>query len=387
MFAFLFSMFTGLTLVGLIIGAIYMVVIIALIIWAAIDEDHWWIPIPALLVVTVLAWIFFHTWLFAAWSVLLFGAIYLVAKRDETLWKILGVALALVICLFGLILTNRYTTFEGKAKEACTPAQNLELTTDGMVVNNIDDGDNSMGTIIMVTRDTPTKEPVVFVIPAGASVDVEYRGDMYFTTDRFSGTLAEGACLADKLYKNVNDKIVVENGDEAIPAGWKAREAVDGWWKSSTWLYKEANIEPLGLTATEGIFVSVDQKNRDLITKEGEVIYGQFWQPPLDGVVTHIQVRTNEKLTIPEGWEGTYWVWTGDFKIGETDLQKRMLQATFKEVVNRDNIKSVTLLSCGTLPPEIDESVYTLYTGETTFGDVTWTSDIEGWACNGLPIK
>jgi len=383
---FLFTLLSGLTLVGLIVGAIYMVVVIGLIIWAAIDESHWWIPIPALLAVTVFAWIFFHTWLFAAWSVLLFGAIYLVAKTQGTLWKILGVALALVICVFGLLLTNSHINFEGKSK-ACNPAQNLELTTDGMVVNNIDDGDNSMGTIIMVTRDTPTKDPVVFVIPAGASVDVEYRGDMYFTTDRFDGSLAEGACLADQLYKNVDDKIVVEPDKEAIPAGWKALKAVDGWWKSSTWLYKEDNIEPAGLTATQGIFVSTSQKNRDLVAKEGEVIYGQFWQPPLDGIVTHIQVRSNEKLTIPEGWEGTYWVWTGDFNLGETDLQKRMLQATFHEVVDRDDIKSVTLLSCGTLPPELDKSVYTLYTGESQFGDVTWVSGLASWTCEAMPIK
>ncbi len=207
---------------------------------------------------------------------------------------------------------------------------------------------------------------------------------MYFTDDRFTGTLDEAVCLADSLYPNAKTKIVI--GADAAPSGWNTYDKTDGWWTVSTWLYPEAAIQPKGLTCSPDIFVSADQKARTLTTKEGEVIYGQFWQSTNEGVVVHIQVRPNESLTIPQGWQGTYWIWSGDLKIGETDLQKRMLQATFHEVVSRDKItsnKNVTILACGTLP-EVDKSIQSFKMDD---GEVAWTTSLTGWTCVAAPTK
>lgn len=360
------------------LGIIYALAIMITVLVVLVATKTWQkiLAIAIAVAIITLVVVFYHSWWMVAWAALIgmgfFAFVKVKAKDHKVLKVILGiVVLALVI---GGIFFVLPTTHFGDTN--CQPAANLGFTTGGEVINNLDDGDSVMGTILYVTRDNPTKDPVMFVIMPGASVDVEYRGKMYFTSDRFSGSLTEGTCLANSLH-NVDDKIVI-GADEALPAGWQ--KAIDGWWSASTWLYQEAAIQPQGLSASKGIFFSADQSKRDIVTKDGEVVYGQFWQPPHDGSVVHIQVRPNQSLTIPQGWEGTYWVWTGDLKVGEKELQKRMLQATFVEVVDRDNLNSVTLLSCGTLPPELDASLYTLYTGDK-FGDVTWQPAHDGWTC------
>lgn len=321
--------------------------------------------------------IFFQTRWFVVWGGVLAVAGHFFLKAHRLVWKIVLGVLVLLIIVGGVILTSPLIRLK-PTSAPCQPAPNWDLTTGGEVTNNLDDGDGVMGTIMMITRDNPSKEPVLFVILPGSSLDIEYQGKMYFTTDRYNGSLAEAVCLADSLHKGIKDKIVI-GATEALPTGWKKLEAVDGWWTASTWLYQETPIQPTGLTASEGIFVSTEQSIRDIVTKEGEVVYGQFWQPGSVGSVVHIQVRPNESLTIPQGWEGTYWVWTGDFKVGELELQKRMLQATFTEVVNRDEISHVSLLVCGDLPSELD-AVYTLYTGPK-FGDIVWSPNLDGWNC------
>lgn len=354
---------------------VFAIVIATLVAFVATKA---WQKIVAIVIgigITALAVIFFHSWWLVLWAFLLSLATFLFALVKNKFLKIVLGVIVLGLAIGGIIFVLPTTHSGGDAN--CSPATNLGFTTGGEVINNIDDGDSAMGTILFVTRDNPSKDPVMFVIMPGASVDVEYRGKMYFTSDRFDGSLVEATCLADSLHKGVSDKIVV-GMDEALPTGWQ--KAIEGWWTASTWLYQETAIQPQSLAASEGIFVSTNQSKRDIVTKDGEVVYGQFWQPPNDGVVVHIQIRQNEKLTVPKGWEGTYWVWTGDFKVGETELQKRMLQATFTEVVDRDNLNSVTLLACGTLPPELNASLYTLYTGDK-FGDVTWQSTLDGWTC------
>ncbi len=401
MFTSIFALLGTITTADFVLSLIFVLAVIAFT-WLTVRRRDWWLL--AVIAVGVFA-TFFLGWWFLLWTVLISGCVYLFLLVKKPILKILA-----ILAIAGLMLCSELTiptiSLPFTAPESCSPAanpdlttgditeditsdnpttctlaENLGFTTGGMVENNLDDGDAVMGTILMVTRDNPTKDPVLFVIMPGASVDVEYLGQMYFTSDRFNGSLAEGVCLAEKLYTgNIDDLIVVgANSGDTLPTGWKTADKVDGWWKASTWLYEETKIDPRGLTASEGIFVSTIQSNRTLKTGNNEVIYGQFWQTP--GYVTHVQVRPNDEMPIPEGYQGTYWIWSGDFTVGESDLQKRMLQATFHEVVDRDDVLSVTLLACGTLPPELDESVYTLYTGDTQFGDVTWQSSLEGWTC------
>lgn len=263
--------------------------------------------------------------------------------------------------------------------ELITPPAQLapiySLRTSGMVELNFDDGDAVMGTISQLTRNDPVSDPVVFLIVPGYSIDVEYEGNMYFVSDRYDGkaSVQDAAALAVSLYENTAIRLFVGPQDQT-PAGFTFWKNSTGWYALKDWKSAEEPIRPEGLVCSEGIFVSATQKSRDLVAGEGEVIYGQFWTTVTPGYVVHVQVRQGETLTVPANWQGTYWVWSGDFKLGELDLQKRMIQATFKEVVDRDEIKGVKLLIAGTLPEGIDPEITSFkFDGET----VTWIVDAD----------
>lgn len=236
----------------------------------------------------------------------------------------------------------------------------LNLRTEGDVDLNHDDGNFGMGTVMKLTRDDVSKDPTLFLIVPGYSLDVEYEGKMHFITDRYDGdaNINDAVQFAEGLYPDVETKVFVGPAS-FTPEGWTHSDEAESWWSLRDWKYSEKPIEPKGLTASEGIFVSDFQSNRDLVAGKNEVIYGQFWTTVSPGYVVHVQVRQGETLSVPANWQGTYWVWTGDFKKGELDLQRRMIQATFQEVVDRDDIQGVKLLVKGVLPEGIDPMILT----------------------------
>lgn len=257
-------------------------------------------------------------------------------------------------------------------------ATNLHLRTSGPVDDNHDDGDAVMGSIMHITRDDPVTDPALFLIVPGYNIDVEYAGRMYFVTDRYDGkaSVSEGAALAISLYEADTLRIFV-GPENQTPEGFVFWTEAEGWFLLKDWKYSEEPIRPEGLVCSEGKFIGTTDTKREITAGENEVLYGQSWTISNPGYVVHFQVRPGETLTVPAGWEGTYWVWSGNLKVGETDLQKRLIQATFKEVVDRDDIKGVQLLIVGDLPADIDPNFTQFEFNNET---VTWDSQADGWS-------
>lgn len=253
--------------------------------------------------------------------------------------------------------------------------------TSGAVDYNYDGGDSKNGVIINITKDDPVSNPTVFLVVPTYSIDVEYDIRMYFTADMYDGTasLNQATDLAKTLYPSGEQYIFV-GPENQTPNGWTHWSKASGWWKVlKAWKFSVEAIQPKGLNSGNGIFIGRNDPNRT-ITCSG-VCYGQFWKPDdknHTGHVVHFQFRSGTWGPIPTGWEGTYWDWTGDFNTeNEIQLQQRMIQATFTEVVNRDDIKKVDLFVCGILP-EVDPN-FTSF--DFNGNHISWNAVVNGWTC------
>jgi len=126
--------------------------------------------------------------------------------------------------------------------------------------------------------------------------------------------------------------------------------------------------------------LSTTDKNRGLVSVD--VLHGQLWNPtPAAGeklTVVHPNVAEGYTLTVPLGWQGTYWT----IADGVPELVQARIIQTSKEVVERDNVSinpndygHMILLYCG------DPSL--VPTTELKIGNDTlnWVTNLDGWVC------
>jgi len=336
----------------------------------------------AAVAVTVFMALFYHSWWFVLWAVLLALAIILLSIVLNVWWKIILVVLLIAIVVGGFIITlpilrgELPTNPDGTPPQPnmppptnCVEAQVVESQTHGdKVLVDLNDGDPFDFSLTVVNPDFPTagaKTLVVLTEPMYI-FDVVYP-KMYFTSYRLRGTQEQALCTAMKLAGN-NAAAYVYVGKEATPKGWST-VATKGWWTELVEKqYSEKAITPGGDWSAFQIGVS---EKAQIIKSKTQLDYGQMWDPNNPGTVVHFQIEKGNELSIPAGWQGTYWtVVNADTAL----VQDRLVQAS-KEVVERDalSVKNVTLFFCGTTVP----------TTELTIGSDTlkWVTVIEGWDC------
>jgi hypothetical protein len=250
---------------------------------------------------------------------------------------------------------------------------NVYVSDSGEVMLNHDDGDSTMGTTLNIDIVGVDGVNITVLIPPMFSADVECeKCEMIFYTDHYESDadIDQAVAFANAMYPATEYRIWA--GEEIdTPEGWTHIDsATFSWGTIKGWKYSAVAIQPPELyTNPEGSFVSVDQGEREFTTTDS-VLYGQFWKPGTDGEIWHFQVTEDSCVKIPTGYQGKFWTWYGDFSLGMEDLQRRMIQATASEVVDRDDIKKVNLLLFGTLPPINPEYMSFQFNEET----ITWTT-------------
>lgn len=260
---------------------------------------------------------------------------------------------------------------------------NVYKSDSGEVMLNHDDGDSTMGTLLNIDIVNADGESLNILMPPMFSSDVECeKCEMVFYTDHFDpkATTEQMVAFANAMHPGA-EYLIWAGKEEDTPDGWVfIDDAEFSWGTIKSWKYTQVAIQPKGLyTNPDGIFVSVDAGERQF-TADGTVLYGQFWKPGTDGEIWHFQVADGACIQIPFGYQGKFWSWEGDFEVGMEDLQRRMIQATASEVVDRDEITQVNLLLFGELPTNVDKKLMSFeFNGET----ITWTAPDEDspWIC------
>lgn len=332
--------------------------------------------------------IWYFGWLYGLWAflaIVALGALFWAMIRPS--WRVLhyifGLIFVLIIAvgialvfLSAMALTPLVTTSEPVVENTSTSAVNTATCTEavsvasqvhgGKVEVDLNDGDPFDYSLTIVNPDVPQGDKTLVVLAEPGHIFDVVHPVMYFTSYRLQGTLDQAICSAKKLAGNASAYVFV--GEAKTPEGWTTVSETQGWWTELVAKqYSEPALTPGGdWTAVQ---IADDDSNRDL--KSENLIYGQLWNPNVGGVVVHFQIENDYTLTIPVGWQGTYWTVTGADPI---IVQDRFVQAS-KEVIERDalSLKNVTLLYCGAHTP----------TTELVIGSdsLKWATTLEGWTC------
>ncbi len=249
----------------------------------------------------------------------------------------------------------------------------------GRVELNLDNGDSHSWSVSVVNPDAVSGEQTLVVVTEPLwSFDIEYPV-MYFTGARYDGTQEQVLCSANKLAEGTGELYVYAG--VAAPKGWYFADAAVGpWWSTMTvWQYEAEAIDAGkaldGFIGAQDEFRFIKAYGLDRENQEIVLAHAQLWRPGYPGKVVHPQIFAGYALASPKGWEGTYWTYAQP----NEDIQARIVEATEKEVLPRDQIGTVVLLFCG--PADQVPATSFEFNGET----VTWVTNLEGWTCTPPP--
>lgn len=254
-----------------------------------------------------------------------------------------------------------------------------DQTHGGKVEADLNDGDPFDWSLTVINPDMPTStDTVVVLTEKGYIFDVVYPV-MYFTSFRIQGSQSQAICTA--LEMGGDNATYLYAGKQTRPDGFFPVSDTSGWWTSMEQKQYDGDaLTPGGEWKT--FQIASDDKDRD-IESGSLTYYGQLWKSSVPGVVVHFQIEPSKILSIPTGWQGTYYSVTG---ADPTILQERFIEAS-KEVVIRDKIKSgnITLFYCGKTVTEnkltIDDPSTNWVTDLLNGNSVSWTDSLEGWTC------
>lgn len=255
-------------------------------------------------------------------------------------------------------ISNTYT---------CTEAIQVPDTESGGRVDlNLDNGDSHSWSVTIINPDLPSSDTTLVIVTEPMwSFDIEYPV-MYFTSTHFDGTQAEVLCSAGKMADN-SGELFVYVGSDILP-GWQSLDST-GWWEEMTTWQFEAEAIDAGVVIQH--FIVGQDVSRIVDATDVVLAHGQFWLPGYPGKVVHPQVASGFTLTLPSGWQGTWW----SYSAPNADIQSRIIEATAEEVVIRDEIGTVVLLFCG--PADSVPTTSFDLNGST----VTWVTNLDGWTC------
>ena len=377
------------------LSIVFALFVVAITLAVFIYKKLWWVPlIVGVLIIIGVAWLL-HSWMLIWWAVLLAGFSALSFLIKKKLWQNIFCLFVVVIIALGIyFLSPLFPNFHrspvitppltqpAPLVIAELPAQPAILNTPcleavskpaqvhgGKVELDLNDGDPFDFGLTIISPNVPQGDQTLVVLTEPGYIFDVVHPVMYFTSFRLQGTLGQAVCSATKLASNAQTFVFV--GKATTPKGWTTTDKATGWWSEMvTKQYSENALTPGG--DWTAIQIAVDDKNRDL--KSDNLIYGQLWNPDTNGNVVHFQIEKGYVLSIPKGWQGTYWTVTGaDPKI----VQDRFVQAS-KEVVERDKLTlgNVTLLYCGTTIPTTK-----LQIGSDS---LSWTTGLDGWQCTKI---
>lgn len=335
-------------------------------------------------VATIIMAIVFHSWLFALWAAALAFLVFLVTiaiiKKKAILIGIfvLATLAAIVVGVLSTrpIILDRLGMVGGPSTIIpvdgnCQEAVVIESQTHGGKVEaDLNDGDPFNYALTIVSPNTPSSTETLVVLTEPGNIFDVVHPVMYFTSYRLDGTLDQALCSASKLAGNKAFAYIFV-GKAATPEGWTT-VSTTGWWTEL--VEKQYSEEAITIGVDSPAFqISADDKKRDLVS--ADVLHGQFWNPNVGGVVVHPQVGEGYTLSVPLGWQGTYWT----IADGKPELVQARIVQTSKEVIERDALSpsNVTLLYCGATVP----------TTELKIGEITlkWVTSLDGWTCQVTP--